>query len=628
MAPATDAPRDESNLQQANHVDKEGRRIKRKRSAVTKVDAAPHVQAGVTTLFRVADGPDIDYGCQPTLPPTENVSLLAALMHPLSEQSFLDHCFRECAVYIPDLRQREHRAKKNNGPTGPRNHRPSSTEDTRKNITTPHRAWSYCAQDQLLDPLHLYRHTASDHVFVWVASHGGLIHSVEVADPRAALALHSTGHATYCRAPPAVEQPLVAALLQETGLGFGQYDTTSGQSWGRGEVEIFCSGQSIPMTANEQHPVQPNGSVPASSKASTTGWHYDFQENFTIQLSGVKEWKLQRSTVKHPLRACTPHYAAPSVVENQLQAARLADPNFCFGRHAESEDHGPDRPYNTIGPVETVQLFPGDVLYFPAGMWHCVRAVEPGVSLNISLFAANHAAVVCQALQHLLVHDTEWRASVARASTPEATLRRLLQELPATIQRLNAHDRLVDSILPPVLRGTAPRAPSRREEMEEDASADNNDDSNADDGSTDDSPAVHDLADFVPPNASPFNLTEEEWRQFTRGHDLERNPLALLLHQDEISQYYNESRQRSNDYILNICYAHEAMESTIRVRLRDADQGIAQVVECFRDRPVFDFHDAENNDGPTCRHLRNAVEFLVFHGYLQWVPRSKAPPPT
>ena len=55
------------------------------------------------------------------------------------------------------------------------------------------------------------------------------------------------------------------------------------------------------------------------------GWHTDFQENFTIQISGVKRWTLRRGRVTHPLRATTPHYKRDaSVVENQLKVARLS----------------------------------------------------------------------------------------------------------------------------------------------------------------------------------------------------------------------------------------------------------------------------------------------------------------
>jgi hypothetical protein len=228
---------------------------------------------------------------------------------------FLEKYFRECAVFVPS--QIENRF--------------AFLEELLYN----------------LDPVSILRNTSSDAIFVWLKTDSGLVNSIEVADADTAIALHNAGHATYCRAPPSVEQHLVSSLLTDTGLGCGQYDP-SGESMtklGRGEVEVFIS-----------------------TKNHTTGWHTDFQENFTLQLSGIKRWVLHKGSVRHPLRGCTPHYASPSSVEPQLKAARLADPNFQF-RH-------PVAGVNAVGEPDTVTLKPGDVLYFPAGMWHKVETIE------------------------------------------------------------------------------------------------------------------------------------------------------------------------------------------------------------------------------------------------------------
>ena len=48
-----------------------------------------------------------------------------------------------------------------------------------------------------------------------------------------------------------------------------------------------------------------------------TGWHYDFQENFTFQLRGTKRWRLKASTDRHPLRAHSLHFKDASVLEDQ-----------------------------------------------------------------------------------------------------------------------------------------------------------------------------------------------------------------------------------------------------------------------------------------------------------------------
>ena len=140
---------------------------------------------------------------------------------------------------------------------------------------------------------------------------------------------------------------------------------------------------------------------PPGAGGHVTGWHTDFQENFTIQLSGVKRWTLRRGRVPSPLRATTPHYAREaSVIENQLKVARMSCGHGAGGRDRGRGGGGPryDGPHgfecgedNAHGPERTVTLRPGDVLYFPSGMWHTVETVEDGVSLNVSLMGTTYA---------------------------------------------------------------------------------------------------------------------------------------------------------------------------------------------------------------------------------------------
>lgn len=100
-----------------------------------------------------------------------------------------------------------------------------------------------------------------------------------------------------------------------------------------------------------------------------TDWHFDFMENFTIQLKGrfifflcnfyfaSKTWKLMPNNVPHPMRGCTPHYKNLDTIEQQLKIHRLHDQKFEF------------EPKN-FDNVEEVTLTPGSILYFPAGYWY------------------------------------------------------------------------------------------------------------------------------------------------------------------------------------------------------------------------------------------------------------------
>jgi hypothetical protein len=144
----------------------------------------------------------------PDAPPDLDVSsdeLLDQMVYPISKETFLDCAFRKKALHI----------------TGP---------------ATKSRIQTIVEELHHLDPEYLFQETSSDNVFVWLqqqpqqpqqpsppapphnnghSNHPATIQSIEVSDPQQALLLHQVGgHATYCRAPPSVEQPMVANLLE------------------------------------------------------------------------------------------------------------------------------------------------------------------------------------------------------------------------------------------------------------------------------------------------------------------------------------------------------------------------------------------------------------------------------
>lgn len=88
-----------------------------------------------------------------------------------------------------------------------------------------------------------------------------------------------------------------------------------------------------------------------SRKNHVTDWHTDFMENFTVQLAGTKKWEFRRGSVRAPLRGITPHYKAAGNAEEQLKAALLSGDVFPMSSATDE--------------VETVELQPGDVMYFP-----------------------------------------------------------------------------------------------------------------------------------------------------------------------------------------------------------------------------------------------------------------------
>lgn len=508
----------------------------------------------------------------PDSPPDLDISsdqLLDQLIHPITKQAFLDHAFRKKALHVTG--------------TGTKSRIEGIVEELRQ-----------------LDPEHLFQETSSDNVFVWIQQWDGKIQSLEMQDPKQALLLHQIGgHATYCRAPPSVEQPMVANLLKATGFGCGQYDPSgeSSISLGRGEVEVF-----------------------AGTKSHTTQWHYDFQENFTIQLSGRKTWKLQQgiAATRYPTRACTPQYAAPDVVESQLKAVRTEKTTtFQFGNPCAVGTTA-----NAKGEVGEVTLGPGDFLYVPAGMWHHVTTIEPGVSINVSLMATNYASVTCQALQHLLLQcsDEGWRETIHQGSNGNGhdgdvvqKLQGLLEKLPQIIQDFSKTFGAA-AIIPPILQ----KAPSFQVEGHENdwRNVDEDDDvhrergSNSGDDGTDEEDddievdegtdqqvlgaQVIDVANFVCPSGWTSSAPSP-----SSDYHLALNPLGWVRPVDDITSFYQPNERHPYLYAININYAgNELHESAVRLVVRDEE------------------HPAEIHE-----EISSREECYLYHGFYCWAKK-------
>ena len=519
-----------------------------------------------------------------------------------------------------------------------------------------------------LDRREVFAETASEAVFLWLAGPGGALDSVEVADPDACAALQAAGgHAAYCRAPPPLERSLVSSLLRATGMGGGHYHPPHGEAvtlggpsrtLGRGEVELFVGP-----------PGGRTGAGPAPRHV--TGWHTDFQENFTVQLSGVKRWTLRRGRVPSPLRATTPHYAREAgVVENQLKVARMS----CGGGGgAGAGAGGYDGPHgfecgedNAHGPEQAVTLHPGDVLYFPSGMWHTVETVEEGVSLNVSLMGTTYAEVACEAIRHIMYArgDGGWR-EVVTSNGPGGSaadrLAGLMGGLAGLVDGFLRDGGGAASVLPPALCHAPMERHYSAEDDEDDGdrmveerggSADEcaggdsdgvsdgeggEEDAGGSDGeagpSADDPPVsgiVVDIDDFEGP---PTWLS---WRKPPGGR-LVRNPLASLIPMEDISRPLLRRapapvpsaletapspppRSSAEMYVLNVNYGgNEMYDSNLRVILETSDERTrAFVGECIELDTAGSKDDwlqleARTESIPAC---------LFYYGYFSWTSTS------
>ena len=136
--------------------------------------------------------------------------LLESLLFPLSPRDFKSTCFRKKAVHIT-----------------------SNRKDRALDISENYMFG--------LDSKRIFEETSSDSIFLWIPSNDDntsetsasnskgqkSLQSIDIEDPNTAHILHThSNYASYCRAPPELEQQLVSKMLRNTGLGLGQYDPT------------------------------------------------------------------------------------------------------------------------------------------------------------------------------------------------------------------------------------------------------------------------------------------------------------------------------------------------------------------------------------------------------------------
>ncbi len=556
----------------------------------------------------------------------ESSTLLDDMLYPMTTEHFLKNHFRKDAVCI--------------------NRQQNKVAGNEELV-------SYICDTFLfgLNVKEIFAETSSENVFLWLrpppskSDSKAALNSVEISDSQSAFALHQSGsHPAYCRAPPALEQLLVASLLRSTGLGGGHYHPPhadvvtigGGTTLGRGEVELFISTSSSSSSSSE---FKDNGSV-----SHLTGWHTDFQENFTIQLSGVKKWTLRRGRVRHPLRGTTPHYAREgSVIENQLKVARLSCMSSCDSdTSAYGFEYGEN---NSYGPEMSITLHPGDCFYFPSGMWHKVETIEPGISLNVSLMGTTYAKLMSEALQHLLVGSDEgWREIVTSrpGGGEDATnhLDSMMSRLPEMISEFVKKGG-AQNILPPALQyppigndednngfGTES---SEDDSVKNMGSHENEEESDEPIDEKEEGQSDGENSEYEDSPTSGIIIPMDHFK----GHPgwscrqppntkLAKNPLATLVAMEDIAQHLDTatdgmtpSNPSSKQYILNVNFAGNDMyESYIRVILETEKYGpmMDWCVACESRGGAFD-SDETNKD----LWLRNLPPCLFYYGYLSWV---------
>lgn len=244
----------------------------------------------------------------------------------------------------------------------------------------------------------LLEDSPSDAIHVWVAQSLApkgvprrAADSFKTEEPAAALTCYRAGASLYFRAPEELSELLVTALSQQLGMSFGAIYPDGAP---RSEVETF-----------------------ASRAGHVTDWHFDFMHNFTLQLRGVKRWRLKPSGVQHPVRGCTPMWSQADATTRDAAEAQAKN----HAQHAAERgafDVAPDAEHFHTG-WEEVLLRPGSVLYVPAGMWHRVECEEDSLSINVSLMGMSWADMIGGAVAQRLRAHAAARQPVAFHSLAE-----------------------------------------------------------------------------------------------------------------------------------------------------------------------------------------------------------------
>jgi ribosomal protein L16 Arg81 hydroxylase len=152
--------------------------------------------------------------------------------------------------------------------------------------------------------------------------------------------------------------------------------------------------------------------TPGSGGASA---HFDMHENFTVQLTGAKRWRLgEAPVVSGPMEGHIVGRQLPPTVASMVDAVKEEVPLVA-------------------------DLRPGSLLYIPRGVLHRTGAGVESWSLNLSYCRTTWLELVQGILRRRLTRSAKWRGTVTGVgmhSDPGAQLQNILPELAAELREL------------------------------------------------------------------------------------------------------------------------------------------------------------------------------------------------
>jgi len=142
---------------------------------------------------------------------------------------------------------------------------------------------------------------------------------------------------------PTPRTPTALRVLLAAGIGMV---IRHGERHDEGIARIATSlSERIPGAVQAQLFVTPGGT-------HGFGWHYDDEDVFVVQTSGIKDYYFRSNTI-------------------------LPD------RSADGADFS--RFHSETSPVGSARLIPGDFLYIPARWWHMAKCAEDSLSVSLGL---------------------------------------------------------------------------------------------------------------------------------------------------------------------------------------------------------------------------------------------------
>jgi len=152
------------------------------------------------------------------------------------------------------------------------------------------------------------------------------------------------------------------------------------------------------------------------------GWHYDAEDVFILQTTGLKTYSLRKNTV------------------NPWPLAETLPADMRYERE--------------IMPLSRCTLSGGDWLYIPCGYWHVAEAQEDAISLAVGVLSPS-ALDLLDFLRQRLLDSLRWRqrlpcpgeASTASGEELLSQYQPLLEDLAADLARQLTDERLMQAFI-------------------------------------------------------------------------------------------------------------------------------------------------------------------------------------